>query len=164
MVKGMCRTLRVTAPLHAECDRYSYVDVPFQLALQSEFDKGLNRVLFKYDINCKYNLNAYRRCVDNPHSPLDPKYRERLKKTEGFVEYDVNDFHIKSHLPSCSDEYGSFHRPLMGIRACEEVESTWAIINRFQWATREMDAGARQDQLTSVMLRINEDKTNKMGA
>src|SRR5215475_9501278 len=133
--------------------RYSYVDVPFQLALQTEFDKGLKRILFKYDINCKYNLNAYRRCADNPHSPLDQKYWDRLKKENGYVGYGVNDFHIKSHIPSCADEYSNVHTPLMGIRACEEVESIWAIMNKFQWATREMDAGARQDQLTAVMLR-----------
>ena len=122
--------------------RYSYVDVPLQMALQEEFSKGLTRIIFKYDINCKYNINAFQRCSENQYSPLADHFRTRLKKENGYVHYDVNDFHIRSHIPSCSDEYGSHHRPLMGIRACEEVESIWAIMNKFQWLTREMDVGA----------------------
>jgi hypothetical protein len=101
--------------------------------------------------------------MDNPFSPLPEKYREWLKKELGVVTYNINDFHMKSHIPACADEYSSRHTPLMGIRACEEVESVWSILNKFQWSTREMDAGARRDQLTAVMLKINEDKIDRMG-
>lgn len=142
--------------------RFSFVDVPFQIALQTEYEKGLEKVNFKYDVACKFNINAYNRCMANPHSPLELRYRLRLKKENGFIKYDVNDFHIYSHIPQCADEYGSAYTPLMGVRACEEIEAIWSILNAQQYGTREMDAGARRDQLTAAMLHLNMGKMNKM--
>jgi len=142
--------------------RYSCVDVPFQIALQTEFDKGLSRVVMMYDIACKYNINAYARCVENPHSLLDQKYWIRIVRGNGWVEYYVNGFHIQSHRPECADNYGASFAPLMAIRIAEEVEGHHKKGNRNQWSTREMDAGARQDTITVHMLNSNADKFNKM--
>jgi hypothetical protein len=142
--------------------RYSYVDVPFQIALQTEFDKGIPRVVLMYDIACKFSINAYKRCVSNPYSPLIEKYRKHLLQGDSRFKPCVNGWHIQSHLPECSDLFGAAFCPLMGVRVCEEVESTWFITNRHQWSTREMDAGARQDQITVCLLHMNKEKFNKM--
>ena len=138
------------------------MDVPFQLQLQYLFDKGLKRVVFMYDIACRFNINAYKRCMDNPYSPLKQEYRRRLTDI-GFLLYKVNKFHIRSHKADCADQYGLSYTPLVGMRAGEEVETGWPHHNCEQWSTREMGAGKRLDMLQSHMHYMNEVKIRKMG-
>lgn len=133
------------------------------MQLQDSFSKGLKRIVFMYDIACKFNINAYNRCIENPYSPLEPRFRNHLRSELGHVLYKVNKFHIKSHKPQCADQYGLNYTPLVGMRAGEEIETGWPHTNREQWSTREMGAGARRDTLTAHMLFMNLRKRNAMG-
>jgi hypothetical protein len=76
--------------------------------------------------------------------------------------YKVNGFHIRSHNPGCSDEYGLSNTPLVGNRAMEEVETGWSVMNRDAMSTREMHAGKRTDMLQTHMHHINESKIENM--
>ena len=100
--------------------------------------------------------------MDNPYSPLDPKYRRRLLDT-GFLLYKVNKFHIRSHKGDCADVYGLAYTPLVGMRAGEEIETGWPHANREQWSTREMEPGKRLDMLQTHMAFMNTVKIRKMG-
>ena len=140
------------------------MDVPFHMQLQREFERGLDRVLFFYDVNCNYNINAYERCVKNGDSPLSPKFHHWLKRELGKVLPKVNQWHLGSHKLTCADEYGTRYTPRTAHRHGEEVESTWSHMDKEQWATREMDAGAREDTLSIHMHYNNAEKIKKMRA
>ena len=45
----------------------------------------------------------------------------------------------------------------------EEIESGWARLNHLQYATREMDAGARADTINVHMSQSNYEKLYHMG-
>jgi hypothetical protein len=115
-----------------------------------------------YDIACKFNVNALKRCSTNPFSPLEEHYWRRLTDV-GFLLYKVNKFHIRGHKASCGDFYGLAYTPLVGMRAGEEIETGWPHSNREGTATREMDAGKRLDMLQTHMLFMNQSKMKKMG-
>ena len=120
--RGEVSNVRKCALVHI-C-RYSAVDVPFQIQLQRIFQQGLKRVVFLYDIACKFNIKAYQRCINNPFSPLHPIYRNRLSNVAHML-YKVNKFHIRSHKAACGDMYGLAFTPLVGMRAGEEIETGW---------------------------------------
>ena len=114
-----------------------------------------------YDVNCKFKVNSYKRCISNPFSPLDDQYKAHLKDSTR-ISYLVNVWHGKSHKPECSDEHSLRNTPMNGMVTGEEIESGWAKLNRKQYTTREMDAGARADSITVHMIEHNKEKVSKL--
>jgi hypothetical protein len=45
----------------------------------------------------------------------------------------------------------------------EEIETAWPRMNKKQYSTREMDAGARVDAITIHVIEHNKDKIWRMG-
>lgn len=142
--------------------RFDVVDVPFQLQLQREYKSGVQQVIWLYDVNCKYKINSWMRCVNNPFSPLEKEYHDWLKDKK-HLRYFINVWHGYSHKPECSDEHGLRNAENVGMVTGEEIETGWAHLNHLQYSTREMDAGARADNITIHMLQINVDKKMAMG-
>ena len=142
--------------------RFAVVDVPFQVQLQKEYSNGIKHVVWLYDVNCKFKINAYDRCSSNPFSPLEATFQDRLKDPK-YLSYLVNVWHGNSHKPECADQHSLRNTPLMGMVTGEEIETGWPRINRKQYATREMDAGARTDALTVHIIEHNKDKIKRMG-
>lgn len=93
---------------------------------------------------------------------LKPPFKERLKDPT-YVSYLVNVWHGNSHKPECADEHSLRNTPMKGMVTGEEIESGWAKMNRKQYTTREMDAGARRDSITVHMINHNKDKLKRMG-
>ena len=142
--------------------RFDIVDIPFFLQLQNEFSKGLQHVVWLYDVNCKYRINSWARCANNPNTPLSPNFHYRLKNNK-HVRYYVNVWHGFSHKPECGDKNSLRNAENVGMVTGEEIESGWARLNHIQYATREMDAGAQVDNITIHMIQSNLDKINLMG-
>jgi hypothetical protein len=84
------------------------------------------------------------------------------KPTAIYLTYLVNKFHLRGHKSGCADEYSSNFTPLVGVRACEEVETGNPHLNRQQYNTREMKYGRRMDHLQVHMLHMNREKLDKM--
>lgn len=135
--------------------------MPFQTQLQKEYTNGIQHIVWLYDVNCKFKVNAYNRCISNPHSPLST-FKERLKQPE-YLRYFVNVWHGNSHKPECADEHSLRNAKNVGMVTGEEIESGWATINHLQYPTREMDSGARADTITVHMIQLNKAKSDKMG-
>jgi hypothetical protein len=142
--------------------RFDIVDVPFQIQLQREYSNGIIHVVWLYDVNCKFKINSFNRCLANPSSPLDPEFKDRLRDPK-YISYLVNVWHGNSHKPECADEHSLRNTPMKGMVTGEEIETGWPRMNRKQYTTREMDAGARIDAITIHMLQHNKDKLEKMG-
>lgn len=138
-------------------NRFDIVDIPFQTQLQDEYSKGIQHVVWMYDVNCKYKINSYNRCLTNPFSPLEATFKERLKDP-AHISYLVNVWHGNSHRPECADEHSLRNTAMKGMVTGEEIESGWVKMNRKQYTTREMDAGARRDSITAHMIDHNNDK------
>ena len=62
--------------------RFDIVDIPFQSQLQKEFQSGIQHVVWLYDVNCKYKVNSWTRCVNNEFSPLSKEFQDRLKNSK----------------------------------------------------------------------------------
>lgn len=129
--------------------------------LDKAYGVGIQRIIWIYDINCKFKINFSDRCRKNRHSPLRKLYHAYLGDGIHLFYY-VNVFHGFSHIASCADEHALRNAPLVGMITGEEVESNWSIIDPFQNAIREMDAGARQEAITCILLFINSEKMARM--
>ena len=149
-----------TGSIHS---RFDIVDVPFQVILSKAWQEGLENVVIIYDSACRFKVNAHARCVANPCSPLEEKFKSRLKPGSGFIKYFVNAFHQYSHNAECADHHSLRNSANTGMVTGEEIETSWAILNHLQYSIREMDSGARIDMITLHMLQINEDKNKKLG-
>ena len=123
---------------------------------------GIRHVVWMYDVNCKYKINSFHRCFTNPFSPLDAAFKDRLRDPS-YISYLVNVWHGNSHKPECADEHSICNTAMKGMVTGEEIESGWVKMNRKQYTTREMDAGARADSITIHMIEHNKDKLKRMG-
>lgn len=103
------------------------------------------------------------RSSQNPFSPLEPEFNNRLDPVSGNVAFLVNAFHQKSHNPECSDLHSIRNTPNVGMTSGEDVESPWALMNHRQYSVREMGAGGRRDMLDSHMHGWNMEKRSKLG-
>ena len=115
-----------------------------------------------YDVNCKYSINLYSRSFNNPYSPLEPLYQEFLKDPKSLVSL-VNVWHGNSHRPECADKHSIRNTPNTGMVTGEEVETAWVRPNCKQYDAREMDAGGRQDLMTTFFVEHNDRKVEAMG-
>lgn len=115
-----------------------------------------------YDVNCKYKIRVLDRCKDNEYSPLEDRFKQRLKDPD-FVRFLVNVWHGYSHKPECSDEHSIRNCANTGMVTGEEIESGWSILNMLQYWIQEMNAGGRADAITWHMFAINLAKINSMG-
>jgi hypothetical protein len=141
--------------------RFDIVDIPFQIQLNKEWEKGIERIVHIYDVSCSFKKRSYERCISNQFSPLSWKFRSRLElnsENRRFIEWKVNVFHQYGHKADCADEHGLRHTKNVGKFTGEDIETGWARLNHCQYATREMDAGARIDSISIHMLQINKDK------
>jgi hypothetical protein len=149
-----------------EVHRFDIVDIPFQIQLESEWQKGIQKVLQIYDVACSFKKRAHERCVTNKFSPLSQEFHNRLQlvpENKKFIDWKVNVFHQYGHKAECADEHGLRHTKNVGKFTGEDIETGWARLNHCQYATREMDAGARVDSISAHMLHINKDKTEGLG-
>lgn len=98
-------------------------------------------------------------------------FRDRLKDG-GLLDDDefpfhlvqkVPAWHIEGHIASCQDEHHLRYTPLVGRTHGEGVETIWAEMNGFQYATREMSFGHRRDTLTDIFNSHNWTKLSKEG-
>ena len=142
--------------------RFDIIDIPFQIQLQNEYENGIQNINWIYDVNCKFKINSFTRCSNNPHSPLSIEFQDRLKD-KNHLRYFLNVWHGYSHKPECSDEHSLRNMERGGMVTGEEIESGWASLNPIQYAIREMDDGARVDAITVQMIHINEQKVHLMG-
>jgi hypothetical protein len=113
-------------------------------------------------VNCKFKINSWNRCIDNPHSLLSPEFHSRLQDQK-YLRYFINVWHGYSHKPECADEHSLRNASNVGMVTGEEIESGWARLNHLQYQTREMDSGARADSITIHMIQSNYDKVKSMG-
>jgi hypothetical protein len=88
-------------------------------------------------------------------------YQDFLKGKS--VTWLVNHWHGYSHKPECGDKHSLRNTPNTGMVSGEEVETGWVKLNYKQYDTREMDGGARRDELTAVIIEHNEQKLLVMG-
>lgn len=141
------------------------MDVAVLQQLQNQWSKGIKRTVFTYDINCKYKINIYNRATNNPYTPISEEFKTRLKpsKVSKFVEFKINTFHQRGHNPECADEHSIRQTPNVGRMTGEDIEAPWAKLNHLQYSTREMDAGARRDCITSHMIKQNCQKRVGLG-
>lgn len=144
--------------------RYYIVDVVLLVKLSEIWEQNLVRVVFTYDVNCKYKINLYRRCQNNEYSPLPDKFLDRLHPNNDVLAFLVNAFHQNAHNPECADLHAIRNVSHVGRMAGEEVESPWAEFNKNQYSTREMDAGARRDTLDPHMDHHNRLKKEGLGS
>jgi hypothetical protein len=146
------------------CDyRFYLADIAFLNHVNEIWKKGLHRVVFTYDINCKYKLNLSHRSLQNIHTPLDPKFNDRLHYQAGYIAFLVNVFHQRAHNPECADEHSIRNTPNVGMTSGEDVESPWALMNYRQYSLREMGSGGRRDMLNMHLHGWNSEKKRKLG-
>jgi hypothetical protein len=146
--------------------RFDVVDIPFQLQVNNEWSKGIERIVHIYDISCSFKKKSYFRCISNRFSPLHWKFRPRLElltENKKFIEWKVNVFHQLGHKPECADEHSLRNTRNVGMFTGEDIETGWSKLNHTQYANREMNAGARVDSITAHMLQINKEKTEGLG-
>jgi len=124
------------------------IDLLFHMPL------GLPRVLFSYDLACKYGINFLSRVTGGKVKLYDINHPT--------VDFLVPKFHLASHKPSCADTYSFNFTPLVGRMSGEHVETIWSSFNWLQYSTREMGAGSRRDILFDHMNFWNWSKTVKM--
>jgi hypothetical protein len=136
--------------------------VPFLLNCEDAFTKLLKRIIWLYDINCKYKVNVYERCNNNRFAPLSEKYHENLRD-EKHLNYYVNVWHGFTHKPECADKHSLRNAEHVGMVTGEEIETGWSSLNHIQYSIREMDAGARQDAITIHMIHLNSRKAKNLG-
>jgi hypothetical protein len=145
----------------ANC-RFGIVDIPFQIQLQKEYSNGIIQIIWLYDVNCKFKTNCFQRCFYNKYSPLEEMFQRRLLDPK-FILFLVNVWHGNSHKPECSDQHSLRNTPRTGMVTGEEIETGWPRLNKKQWSTREMDAGARADTITVHVIEHNRDKILRIG-
>ena len=95
---------------------------------------------------------------ENPHSPLDRDYWDRVKVCSKYLEFKVNSFHQASHNAECADEHSLRNTPNVGRLSGEDIETVWSVTNHFQYSSREMDAGTRRDLISTVAYEWNKEK------
>lgn len=137
-----------------ESFRFDIVDIPFQCQLQKVYKDGIQNVVWLYDVNCKFKVNSFNRCINNEKPLLSPEFHKRLKDPQS-LRYYVNVWHGFSHKPECADEHSLRNADNVGMVTGEEIESGWARLNHLQYPTREMHAGARADAITIHMIQSN---------
>lgn len=97
---------------------------------------------------------------------MSNEFKNRLQLTKNnrkYLEWKVNVFHQHGHKADCADEHSLRITKNCGMFTGEDIETGWAKLNHVQYSSREMDAGARVDTITSHMLQINLDKIMLMG-
>jgi hypothetical protein len=115
------------------------------------------RVVFSYDIACKYNINFLKRVSEGAVKLLNPE------QIPGELVWLVPKFHLAGHRPECADQYSFNFTLFVGRMSGELVETPWAETNWLQYSTREMTWGARRDIITAVLLFWNWWKIITMG-
>jgi len=143
--------------------RFYLADVATLTNFNKIWEQTLNRIVFTYDINCKYKVNLYDRSVSNKHSPITHQFQTRLQPSAKKIEFLVNVFHQRAHNPECADEHSIRNTPLVGMMSGEDVESPWAVMNFRQYSLREMGAGARRDALETHIHHWNTKKMLAIG-
>ena len=124
------------------------MDIVFLQVLQQAFSNQVPRAVVTYDISCSYHKNLKRRATDNPACPLESRFLNKLQ-SEKECPFRVNSFHQYSHKGDCAKKYGIVNTAAVGRVSGEEVETSWSCLNKLQTSTREMDAGARRDCISS---------------
>ena len=118
----------------AHNSRFDIVDIPLQCILNEEWDSGLDHAFILYDSACRFAINAHSRCINNPHTPLEPKFWPRLRPHSGFIDYKVNAFHQHSHRAECADDHSLRNSSNIGMVTGEEIETAWAALNHLQYS------------------------------
>ena len=85
--------------------RFDIVDVPLLKIINETWESGLEDVFVIYDSACCYKVNFHTRCQQNPHTPLDKKFWDRIAPESFFLKWFVNAFHQYSHNPECADDH-----------------------------------------------------------
>lgn len=116
--------------------------------------KDLCRIVFSYDIACKYGINFRHRVMESDVKLLDH---------EDFnLVFLVPKFHLGGHVRTCADKFAFDYTPNVGRMSGELVETPWAAMNWLQYSTREMGWGTRRDVLTNNLNGWNWNKVAKM--
>lgn len=113
------------------------------------------RQVHTYDIMCIYKINFRNRLKDGDFLDDDEFPIHLVQK--------VPAWHIGGHIPSCQDDHHMRYTPLVGRTHGEGVETIWAEMNGYQYATREMSFGHRRDTLTDVFNYHNWGKLSNEG-
>ena len=141
------------------------MDVAVGSVLQNVWGSGLKRVVFTYDINCKYRINLFNRLSHQNQyctSALAAHLQEAINDPHRFVPR-VNSWHLGGHIPECADDHDLAHTPCVGVMTGEDVEGPWARLDGLQYTTREMGAGHRRDVISVNMNVWNDDKLKHIG-
>lgn len=152
-VLDVLESLKLCAP--AGC-RYRYVDVALVSGLLSSWSRGVKDILWSYDIACKHGIWFFEHVREGPDPLLPPDFDVQIRML-------VNKFHLAGHVQTCADNYSFNYTRNVGQMSGELVESLWALLNGFQYITREMGAGHREETLVAGFLAVAWWKIVKMG-
>jgi hypothetical protein len=119
---------------------------------------GTSRLVFLYDIACKYRTFFLSQVCHGGIKLLPDKYSDGR-----FIRWLVPKFHLGSHKPECADRFSFNYAQYVGRMSGELVETPWAQFNSFQYMTREMGWGAWRDLLVDVFNHWNWDKVVGIG-
>ncbi|KAG8940645.1 hypothetical protein FRC04_005175 [Tulasnella sp. 424] len=128
---------------------FSRVDVPIATVIARQ-DPGQRQVI-SYDIACKYGVKFQER-VSAPYTGGPLLEQSEYPKD---LEFYVPAWHILGHTPQCNLRFNMRYHPLVGRTAGEGVETIWAVMNAYQYSTREMGHGHRRDTLTDIFNDFN---------
>lgn len=134
------------------------MDVAVALCVAAALEVGLERIVFSYDINCKYKVNFKDRVTSGTSPLLDPNLN-----FEGFMTWLIGKFHLGGHKDDCSREHSFNYNKNVGRMSGELVETIWAVFNWLKWQTREMSWGARREALSDSMNDWNHQKMVALG-
>ncbi|KAG8919084.1 hypothetical protein FRC02_001929 [Tulasnella sp. 418] len=138
-------------------ERFSHVDVAVASVMQEALQARTKRIVFSYDVNCKYS-RWFQERVTAGDDPLIP---ENLL-CQGNIQFVIPKFHLASHQKTCADRFSFNYTPFVGRMSGEGVETLWPALNGLQYSIREMGWGSRRDLLTHHMNHHNWLKSRQM--
>jgi hypothetical protein len=120
--------------LHADAaSSYCYVDVAVAGVMNNCLKRDICRIVFSYDIACKYSINFLKRVME-----YDVKLLDHNKFDLVFL---VPKFHLGGHVQTCADKYAFDYTQNVGRMSGKLVETPWAAMNWLQYSTQEMGWG-----------------------
>lgn len=145
-------------PVPWDFDRFKIMDLAFASVLLHYFAWGILRVVFSYNIACKYGIHFWPRVSEGEYQLLDPMWELLC-----CIIWLVPKFHLNGHKRECMDNFSFNFTKWVGRVSGELVETPWASFNWLKYSTRKMLSGARIDLLSDHFSEWNWGKNVRAG-
>ena len=105
------------------------MNVAFATVLWQAISDSIGRIIFSYDIACKFGIH-FTKCISQGKVVL-----VQLKDIPNDLIWLVPKFQLAGNKEACADVYSLNYTRWVGWMSGELVETIWAALNSYQYST-----------------------------